>query len=86
MKGKHCKLYDENLVFSIMASTGVSVMEYVKKHKAASPDDVYSYVEKNGRRIIEATIEDMNSLGDLPGKYATQDDDPGEDSRGEDEA
>jgi hypothetical protein len=75
MKGKHCKLYDENLVFSIMASTGVSVLEYLRKNKGVSDDDIYEYVEKNGKKIIEATIEDMNSFGELPGRFEEPEED-----------
>jgi hypothetical protein len=64
MSGKHCRLYDENLVHNIMISTGISVVEYMKDHKYANSDDVCEFVEFNARNIIDDTIEQLNSSDD----------------------
>lgn len=68
MKGKCCKLYDENLVRNIMISTGLSIIEYVKQFKCADAIDICDFIEQNADHIIENTIEDMNheSSGGLP--------------------
>jgi hypothetical protein len=61
MSGKHCRLYDENLVHNIMISTGMSVLEYMKENKHANTDDICEFVEFNARTIIEDTIEQLNT-------------------------
>lgn len=61
MSGKHCRLYDENLVHNIMISTGMSVLEYMKENKFANTDDICEFVEFNARTIIEDTIEQLNT-------------------------
>lgn len=58
--GNHCKLYDENIVRNIMISTGVSIMEFVKEHDAANPDDVCDFIEVNADKIIAETIKNLN--------------------------
>jgi hypothetical protein len=60
MKGKYCKLYDENLVRNIMISTGLSIIEYIKQFKSADAVDICDFIEQNADHIIENTIEDMN--------------------------
>lgn len=60
MKGKSCKLYDENLVRNIMISTGLSIIEYIKQFKSADTIDICDFIEQNADNIIENTIEDMN--------------------------
>ncbi|HUI91905.1 MAG TPA: hypothetical protein VLX68_06610 [Chitinivibrionales bacterium] len=60
MKGKYCKLYDENLVRNIMISTGLSIIEYIKQCKSADAIDICDFIEQNADNIIENTIEDMN--------------------------
>jgi len=60
MGGKHCRLYDENLVHNIMISTGMSVLEYIRENKFANTDDICEFVEFNARTIIEDTIEQLN--------------------------
>ena len=61
MSGKHCRLYDENLVHNIMISTGMSVLEYMKENKFANTDDICEFLEFNARSIIEDTIEQLNT-------------------------
>jgi hypothetical protein len=61
MGSKHCRLYDENLVHNIMLSTGLSIMEFLKKNKNAGYDEVCEFVELNSHVIIEDTIEQLNS-------------------------
>ena len=58
--GNHCRLYDENIVRNIMISTGVSIMEFVKEHDAASADDVCDFIEINADKIISETIKNLN--------------------------
>ena len=60
MKGKNCKLYDENLVRNIMISTGLSIVEYIKQSKNVDAVDICDYIDRNADRIIEETIDDMN--------------------------
>lgn len=61
MSGKHCRLYDENLVHNIMISTGMSVLEFLKENKFANTDDICEFVEFNAHSIIEDTIEQLNA-------------------------
>ena len=58
--GNHCRLYDENIVRNIMISTGVSIMEYVKDHKAANADQVCKFIESNAEHIISETIKNLD--------------------------
>ncbi len=60
MKGKQCKLYDENLVRNIMISTGMSIAEYLKNCERINTLDVCNFVEHNAQNIINSTIADMN--------------------------
>ena len=60
MKGKNCKLYDENLVRNIMISTGLSIVEYIKQSKSVDAIDICDYIDRNADLIIEDTIDDMN--------------------------
>ncbi|MGE5670799.1 MAG: hypothetical protein ACM31E_05095 [Fibrobacterota bacterium] len=71
MAGKHCRLYDENLVHNIMISTGMSVLEYIRENKYANTDDICEFVEFNARTIIEDTIEQLNTNEDAPPKKGT---------------
>ena len=64
MKGKNCKLYDEDLVRNIMISTGLSIVEYIKQFKSVDAIDICDYIDQNADHIIEDTIDDMNH--DLP--------------------
>ncbi len=75
MKGKCCKLYDENLVHSIMISTGLSIVEYIKQFKSVDAVDICDFVEQNADRIIQNTIEDMNQeLPEAPSATAEEPD------------
>jgi hypothetical protein len=74
MPGKHCKLYDENLVRHIMISTGISLYEFLQKKKEPAIDDICEFVEKNADTIIENTIEDMNSSYGTPDDPVPEDD------------
>ncbi|MBD3322900.1 MAG: hypothetical protein GF350_17520 [Chitinivibrionales bacterium] len=65
MQGKHCRLYDENLVRNIMISTGLTVFEYLKRKMVNDEDEICELVEVNADNIIENTIEDMNSAPGL---------------------
>ena len=60
MKGKSCKLYDENLVRNIMISTGLSIIEYLRQFKDPDAIDICDFIEQNADNIIQNTIEDMN--------------------------
>jgi hypothetical protein len=60
MKGKCCKLYDENLVRNIMISTGLSIIEYIKQFKNVDAVDICDFIEQNADHIIDNTIDDMN--------------------------
>ncbi len=60
MKGKSCKLYDENLVHNIMISTGLSIVEYIKQFKSVDAVDICDFIEQNAEHIIDNTIDDMN--------------------------
>lgn len=68
MGSKHCRLYDENLVHNIMLSTGLSIMEFLKKNRSAGYDEVCEFVEINSNTIIEDTIEQLNSNEEDPEK------------------
>ncbi len=72
MSGKHCRLYDENLVHNIMISTGMSVLEYMKENKFANTDDICEFVEFNARSIIEDTIEQLNSPDEFSEKQDSE--------------
>jgi hypothetical protein len=80
MKGKCCKLYDENLVRNIMISTGLSIVEYIKQFKSVDAVDICDFVEQNADHIIENTIDDMNhEFPDDPADPAAPDREPGAD-------
>jgi hypothetical protein len=60
MNGKHCRLYDENLMKSIMISAGLSVFDYLNEKKIVDEQDICEYLEVNADSIIADTIEGMN--------------------------
>jgi len=60
MSGKHCRLYDEDLLKSIMLSTGLSVCDFVRGKKEFNEEDVCTFVELNTERIIANTINEIN--------------------------
>jgi archaellum biogenesis ATPase FlaH len=81
MKGKCCRLYDENLVRNIMISTGLSIVEYIKQFKSVDAIDICDFVEQNADHIIENTIDDMNreNTDDPPDPEALDETEPGKD-------
>ena len=74
MGGKHCRLYDENLVHNIMVSTGLSIMEYLRKNRSADCEEICEFIEINSNSIIEETIEQLNNTDDEIEKGTIQDD------------
>ncbi|MFP4163324.1 MAG: hypothetical protein ACLFQB_01710 [Chitinispirillaceae bacterium] len=64
MAGRHCRLYDENLVHNIMMSTGLSLLEYFRENGDLDSDDICEFIEVNAPAIIEDTIEHLNSADD----------------------
>ncbi|MFP4013295.1 MAG: hypothetical protein ACLFVQ_04360 [Chitinispirillaceae bacterium] len=74
MAGRHCRLYDENLVHNIMMSTGLSILEYIRENGALDNEDICEFIEVNAPTIIEDTIEHLNSAED------SEDDDEDEES------
>ena len=60
MEGKNCRLFDEDLVHSIMVSTGLAIVDYIKQFKSVNATDIYAFVEQNAERIIRGTIDDMS--------------------------
>ncbi|MBD3344779.1 MAG: hypothetical protein GF401_06925 [Chitinivibrionales bacterium] len=76
MHGKHCRLYDENLVRNIMISTGLTVFEYLKHKTIKSEDEICELVEVNADNIIENTIEDMNAAAEYDDEDPESDEPP----------
>lgn len=79
MGGKHCRLYDENLVHNIMISTGLSILEYLKENKYANSEEICEFVEINANSIIEDTIDQLNNSDESPEKKDQMDSDLDED-------
>ena len=75
MSGKHCRLYDENLVHNIMVSTGLSVIEFLRENRHANTNEICEFVEVNAPHIIEDTIDHLNSI------EGTNDQEPAEGGR-----
>ncbi|MBD3318238.1 MAG: hypothetical protein GF344_20840 [Chitinivibrionales bacterium] len=59
MKGSRCRLFDESLVRNIMVSTGISMLEYMKKNKCSDVNDICDFVDAHADDIIESTIDEM---------------------------
>ncbi|MDG5814540.1 hypothetical protein QA601_05605 [Chitinispirillales bacterium ANBcel5] len=66
MSGKHCKLFDENLVHNIMLATGLSILDYLRDNGTADSDEVCEFIEMNATAIIEETIMDLNKENESP--------------------
>jgi hypothetical protein len=67
MKGSRCRLFDENLVRSIMVSTGLSILDYMRENKLLDVNDICDFVDTHAEDIIESTIDEMNGEeGDTP--------------------
>ncbi len=59
MDARNCRLFDDTVVRNIMISTGVAVLDYLRRRKAADEDEVCDFVESNAEMIIADTIEEM---------------------------
>lgn len=66
MRGSHCRLYDENLVRTIMINTSLSIMEYVKTHADVNAKEVCEYLKFNSDDIIDETIKNLNKENTPP--------------------
>jgi hypothetical protein len=64
MSKRRCKLFDENIVHSIMLATGNSVTEYIRENGTADSDEIRDFVEVNFDDIIKETIADLKKLND----------------------
>lgn len=64
MQGKHCRLYDEELVRNIMVSTGLSVQEFLKQSREIDADEICEFIDINAQTIIRDTIEEMKDSGE----------------------
>jgi hypothetical protein len=57
-----CRLYDEQLVRNIMVATGLSIYEFVKSQRKATPQDICDFIDAEASGIIDDTISDMNAV------------------------
>lgn len=55
----HCRLFDENIVRSIMVSTGISLLEFINENDIIDIEDICEFVEYNADAIIDETIKNM---------------------------
>ncbi|MDD5674962.1 MAG: hypothetical protein PHC61_12400 [Chitinivibrionales bacterium] len=60
MPGKHCKLYDEQLVKSIMVSTAFYILDYLKGNPILSEQEVYDFVQRNADSVIQYTVDEIH--------------------------
>jgi hypothetical protein len=60
MQGKHCRLYDEQLVKNIIISAGLSVFDYINEKASVDEQDICEFLEVNADSIIADTIEELN--------------------------
>ena len=65
MANKRCKLFDENIVHSIMLSTGNSVVEYVRENGDSDPDEINDFIEVNFEKIVSTTIQNLRRMNSL---------------------
>lgn len=72
MNGKHCRLYDEELVKNIMVSTGLLILDYLKEKPEIDEAELCDFIETNADNIIDDTIDEINETD--PG--ATKSTDP----------
>lgn len=85
MKGSHCRLYDENLVRNIMISTGVSIMEFIKKNKSVETEEICEFVEFNADDIIAETIKNLSNDDNDFDNFKNNLDNPSSNSEEEDD-
>jgi hypothetical protein len=77
MKGKMCKLYDENLVKGIIMSTAFTIIEFLKETKCNEPMDILEFVRINADQIIQNAVLDAEDIDS--GSYDNNNDDPDND-------
>ena len=76
---KRYRLYDEHLVHSIMLSTGLSVIEYVRENSHADSDEICDFIEANAEDIIDDTVRHLKSMNDFHEKdWDDKEEDSGE--------
>jgi hypothetical protein len=61
MEGRSCRLFDDEVVRSIMMSTGVAVLDYVRQRKPVDEEEVCDFVNANAEMIIADTLEEMEN-------------------------
>ena len=61
MDGRTCKLYDEDVVRSIMISTGMMLLQYVKDKDVVDEEDACEFIESNAEAIINEALEGMDN-------------------------
>jgi hypothetical protein len=59
-----CRLYDEEVVHAIMASTGITLLEYLRGHEEAGEDEVCDFIDANAEAIIAEALEGLEQDGD----------------------
>jgi len=63
MASKRCRLYDENLVHNIMRSTGLSVLEYLRReNRDANHDEICYFIESHAELIVNDTIDHLSGI------------------------
>ncbi len=75
-----CRLYDEQLVRNIMVATGLSILEYVKSRRNASPNDICTFIESRAGTIIDDTINDINAVDEIDQDQGYAEDDSWDES------
>jgi hypothetical protein len=60
MPGKHCRLYDEQLVKNIMASTGRYLLDYLKENPVVNEQELLDFIEANADDIIGSSLDEMH--------------------------
>jgi hypothetical protein len=59
MDARNCRLFDDTVVRNIMVSTGIAVLDYIRRRKTANEDEICDFVESNAEMIIADTLEEM---------------------------
>ena len=74
-QNKRDRLYDEHLVRSVMLSTALSVIEYLRENPHADYDEICDFIDVNAADIISDTVGHLKSMDDLPAKGGEDDTD-----------
>ena len=64
MAHKRYTIYDAPVVHSIMLSTGLSVIEYLRDNPTADSEKINGFVENNFDDIIGSAIRDLKRAND----------------------